>query len=65
MFFYFADKIEEHGFIGSLIVTLHELTGLDEPCSKNHFILFLKRHETFLCTKTFLKYRFFFQILFM
>lgn len=41
MYFYFADKIEEHGLIGSLCVTLHELTGLDESCSKNHLILFL------------------------
>lgn len=28
-----ADKIEEHGLIGSLCVTLHELTGLDESCT--------------------------------
>lgn len=28
-----TDKMEEHGFVGSLCVTLHELTGLDEHCT--------------------------------
>ena len=55
MSWYFANEIEDYGFVGLLIVKLHELIGQEEFfCRNNFYMMNISMYKDFLEIQVFL-----------